>query len=166
MHFVQLPFLLKMHVGRVACLLIIFISFSEVRTIGKSESPLEIQLQYGPHNTILEIRLVQVRDSRVNISRRGRDLMNDSDSDDEETLRGRRNMTPKDEGIYMIHTYIYAYIHTYIHAWMHPTYTPTYIHAYIEHATYIHTYVHRCIHRSMHACILTNLYIYIYINAI
>ena len=134
--------------------MIIFISFSEVRTIGKSESPLEIQLQYGPHNTILEMRLVQVRDSRVKISRRGRGLMNDSDSDDEETLRGRRNMIPKDEGMYKC---MCIYINTYIHIYMHGCIQHIYlhnniIHAYIEHA-YIHAYIPMCIDGYIDPCI-------------
>ncbi len=61
---------------------------------------MSIQLQYGPHSSVLELRLVQIRrkstrgiGSAVN-STPG--AQTDSDEDDE--LGDSRDVTPKDEG--------------------------------------------------------------------
>jgi 2C-methyl-D-erythritol 2,4-cyclodiphosphate synthase len=65
------------------------------RTIRKSESPLDLQLQYGPHSSMLEIGLVQIRDNRILFSG------DDTESDDDAVglKRGHVNHVPKDEVI-------------------------------------------------------------------
>lgn len=64
------------------------------RTINKTEFPLSLQLQYGPHSSILEIRMVQIRNNRVTINKE------EIDSDDDEQIRQKRgSIIPKDEGL-------------------------------------------------------------------
>ena len=77
------------------------------RTINKTEYPLNLQLQYGPHSSILEIRLVQIHDRRVAVS----GLNNEANDYDEQIRqkRGNSSISPKDEGylkIYSDHSFI------------------------------------------------------------
>ena len=76
------------------------IIFTEARPIGRGESPLNIQLQYGPHSNVLELRLARIRESRIPRSdNRGLHTQTSEDEDDEvDGLEDRRNIIPKEEG--------------------------------------------------------------------
>lgn len=64
--------------------------------LSKSENPLNLQLQYGTHSSVLEIRLVQIKDSRTS-GQSTHEVSPEEDVDDQ-LVRARRGSIPKDEG--------------------------------------------------------------------
>ena len=73
---------------------------AEIRPMKKTEIPLKLHLQYGVHSPYLDIRLVQVRDSRG-------EATGNSNSDDDKSVKddsddskegGIRSLVPKEEG--------------------------------------------------------------------
>lgn len=73
----------------------------------KTEIPLKLHLQYGVDSPYLDIRLVQVRDSRVHIPRgegAGESYSDEEDDEDEDIRTGTAppSLVPKDEGANII----------------------------------------------------------------
>ena len=73
--------------------------FPAIRILSNTEAPLNLQLEYGPHQTCIELRLVQLRDTFSSpaalLGATGK--YSDSDSSDE-TLSGSPSVVPKEEG--------------------------------------------------------------------
>lgn len=86
------------------------ILFSEIRLVGAVEKPLNLQLNYGSHQSYMELRLVQLRDTlsaplsavkSKGSHRGGRAGRGDGGSDSDETLSNGSNpndVVPKEEG--------------------------------------------------------------------
>ena len=73
----------------------------EARTIGNTEFPLSIQLQYGPHTNALDLRLIQVKQKHnggSNKERNNHQGETDSEEEEEDDVGDNRDVTPKDEG--------------------------------------------------------------------
>lgn len=71
------------------------------RVLGKTECPLKLQLQYGAHASLLEIRLVKISEESKAIGRARGETQN-TEKEDEPALhqkRGSSNVSPKDEGL-------------------------------------------------------------------
>ncbi len=71
--------------------------------MSSSEYPLNLQLHHGPHQSAMELRLVQVRESRSAVpmtSGRRKGTARDQDSDSEESggSDSSPNIMPKEEG--------------------------------------------------------------------
>ena len=71
---------------------------AEIRPMKKAEVPLKLHLQYGVDSPYLDIRLVQVRDSRVHIHRGEGAGESYSDEEGEEEDGSPPSLVPKDEG--------------------------------------------------------------------
>ena len=71
--------------------------------MANSEFPLNLQLNHGPHQSMMELRLVQVREPRSAIPppgrRKSKAMRGDSDSDASGS-DGSPNIMPKEEGIW------------------------------------------------------------------
>lgn len=68
--------------------------------MNKTDIPLKLHLQYGVDSPCLDIRLVQVRDSRVHVHRGEGTGESYSEEEDEEDIEGGTppSLVPKDEG--------------------------------------------------------------------
>ena len=75
---------------------------SEIRIVSSKELPLNVQLNHGPHQKFMEMRLVQVRDTRRPVSEEPHAQRNhgggESDSDETISEEGGPNVVPKEEG--------------------------------------------------------------------
>lgn len=70
----------------------------EIRVLGSMETPLNLQLNHAPHHSYMELRLVQMKDTRTSLSKSGH--YGDGGSDSSETgSSGSPNLTPKEEGM-------------------------------------------------------------------
>ena len=66
-----------------------------------SEYPLSLQLNHGPHQAAIELRLVQVRESRSSVpmaSGRRKSKVRGGNDSDESGSDGSPNIMPKEEG--------------------------------------------------------------------
>jgi len=70
------------------------------------DAPLHLQLNYGPHRSYMELRLVQMRDTRAapmltTVAKSSLRRHNDDGSDSDETINEESgsNVVPKEEGI-------------------------------------------------------------------
>ena len=92
------------------CLCGTFILFVEIRIVETGECPLKLQLNYGPHQTCMELRLVQLKDtlaapplSTVKLKgglRKSGVSGEEGGSDSDDTLNGSNPniAVPKEEG--------------------------------------------------------------------
>lgn len=70
--------------------------------MGKTECPLNLQLQYGAHAPLLEVRLVKISEESRASSGRARGETQNVEKEDEKShhpKRGNSSITPKDEGL-------------------------------------------------------------------
>ena len=87
-------------VERALCCFILMY-YAEIRPMKKTELPLKLHLQYGVDSPCLDIRLVQVRDSRVHMHRgegAGESYSDEEDDEDDITTGTPPSLVPKDEG--------------------------------------------------------------------
>ena len=73
------------------------------------DAPLHLQLNYGAHRSYMELRLVQMRDTRAapmltTVSKSSLRRHNDGGSDSDETVNegSGPNVVPKEEGAYCV----------------------------------------------------------------
>ncbi|XP_064382815.1 uncharacterized protein LOC135331544 [Halichondria panicea] len=74
----------------------------EIRAVAGSEYPLSLQLNHGPHQAAIELRLVQVRESRSSVpmaSGRRKSKVRGGNDSDESGSDGSPNIMPKEEVI-------------------------------------------------------------------
>lgn len=75
-------------------------STHSTRVLGKTECPLNLQLQYGAHAPLLEVRLVKISEESRASSGRARGETQNVEKEDEKShhpKRGNSSITPKDE---------------------------------------------------------------------
>ena len=79
-------------------------SNAEIRSVANSEYPLNLQLNHGPHQSMMELRLVQVREPRSAVPpsgrRKSKAMRGDSDSDGSGS-DSSPNIMPKEEGMWV-----------------------------------------------------------------
>ena len=89
-------------------IVLIFFSLAENRVLEGLEIPLNLQLNYGGHQSYMELRIIQLRDTLAapplaSIMGKGRGSSkgasaNDSDSDETINDGSNPNLIPKEEG--------------------------------------------------------------------
>lgn len=100
-----LLFILAKHQTVVCTVLILMFNCTwlavEIRTVENSEFPLNLQLNNGLHQSLMELRLVQVREPRSVLpiaSKNRRSKGGGSDSEESSSDESHPNIMPKEEG--------------------------------------------------------------------